>query len=123
MEIFRMLIGELSQTTGLSRDTIRFYEKVGLLTPVQRNAENGYKEYDEHTVERLNLITQAKTLGFTLSEIQQGVDAWQRGQISQDEKIQLIQSKIEQINDRIQKFSDLKAYLMAKLDLVKQGKL
>ncbi len=69
-----MLIGELAQKTGLSRDTIRFYEKVGLVTPFQRNPENGYKEYDNDAIDRLILITQAKALGFTLSEINQEID-------------------------------------------------
>lgn len=118
-----MLIGELAQKTGLSRDTIRFYEKIGLIAPSQRNGGNGYKEYDETIVERLTLITQAKALGFTLNEIKQEVTAWQDGQLSQEEKIQLFEQKIEQINTKIQQLYDLKTYLVSKLDKLKRGKI
>lgn len=118
-----MLISELAQKTGLSKDTIRFYEQLGLVKPFQRRPGNGYKEYDDSTVERLILISQAKALGFTLSEIKQEIDAWQNGQLSQDEKIQLMQSKIEQVNKKIQHLHNIKNYLMTKLESVKQGRL
>ena len=52
-----MLIGELSAKTGLTRDTIRFYEKEGLIKIARKQRrENNYKEYDETVLERLNLI-------------------------------------------------------------------
>ncbi|MBW4558338.1 MAG: MerR family transcriptional regulator [Trichormus sp. ATA11-4-KO1] len=116
-----MLIGELVQKTGLSRDTIRFYEKIGLVSPSQRKARSGYKDYSDATIERLLLITQAKALGFTLCEIKQGINAWQDGEFSQDEKIQIMQDKIAQVNEKIQQLNNIKTYLMGKLDKVKRG--
>lgn len=64
-----MLIGELSKRTGLSRDTIRFYEKQGLIT-VSRNErrDNNYKEYSESNLKRLKTIMRIKSFGFTLNE-------------------------------------------------------
>lgn len=118
-----MLIGQLAQKTGLSRDTIRFYEKIGLVVPSQRKPGNGYKEYDDATIERLILITQAKALGFTLHEIKQGIDAWQNGELSHDEKTQIMHGKIEQVNEKIQQLYNIKSYLITKLDKVKQGML
>ncbi len=54
-----MLIGELARQTGLSKDTIRFYEKMGLIAASQRPAGTRlYKEYDPDMVERLALISQ-----------------------------------------------------------------
>jgi DNA-binding transcriptional MerR regulator len=64
-----MLIGELSAKTNLSRDTIRFYEKEGLIKIGRKQRrENNYKEYDETVIERLNLIKRIKNFGFTLNE-------------------------------------------------------
>lgn len=65
-----MLIGELARRSGLSRDTIRYYEKRGLLSPPERRA-GGYKEYPEEAAERLVRIGQLQTIGFTLREIQE----------------------------------------------------
>jgi DNA-binding transcriptional MerR regulator len=64
-----MLIGELAAKTGLSRDTIRFYEKQGLLLLGRKaRRDNNYKEYGEEAVGRLLMIKGLKGLGFTLNE-------------------------------------------------------
>lgn len=64
-----MLIGELVAKTGLSRDTIRFYEKQGLITISRKQRrENNYKEYSEQVLERLLTIKRLKNFGFTLNE-------------------------------------------------------
>jgi MerR family Zn(II)-responsive transcriptional regulator of zntA len=56
-----MLIGELSRKTGLSRDTIRFYAKMGLVTASDRQAGTRvYKEHGAETVERLLMINKEK---------------------------------------------------------------
>lgn len=64
-----MLIGVLSQRTGFSRDTIRFYEKHGLIgIPRGARRQNNYKEYPEEILERLLTIKRIKAMGFTLRE-------------------------------------------------------
>ena len=78
-----MLIGELSQQVNLSRDTIRFYEKMELIQPLVRN--NGYKDYPEQTLQQLKLIQTAKNLGFTLAEIKQIINALEIFDYSFDE--------------------------------------
>ena len=63
-----MTIGTLAQTSGATVDTIRFYEKRGLLPPPPRTA-GGFRDYDEGAVARLAAIARGKRLGFTLDEI------------------------------------------------------
>lgn len=65
-----MKIGELATLSGLSIDTIRFYEKQGLIPPPQRTDAN-YRIYDGDTPRRLVFIRKARDLGFTLQEIGQ----------------------------------------------------
>nr|WP_295926700.1 MerR family transcriptional regulator [uncultured Dyadobacter sp.] len=65
-----MLIGELAKSSGLSRDTIRFYEKQGLIEVGRKERRfNNYKEYSESTLQRLLQIRRIKGLGFTLNEV------------------------------------------------------
>ena len=72
-----MLIGELSKRTGFSHDTIRFYEKKGLIEVDKRERRsNNYKEYSESVYEKLLLIKTVKELGFTLNEIDEFIHAW-----------------------------------------------
>ncbi|MGL1958298.1 MAG: MerR family transcriptional regulator [Colwellia sp.] len=61
---------EITEKTGLSRDTIRFYEKENLI-PSPSRSSNGYRFYDEQVVTQLKMITRAKELGFTLKEIKE----------------------------------------------------
>lgn len=65
-----MKIGELSRRTGIGIDTVRYYERQGLLRPASRMA-SGYRLFDEDDVARLQFVRRAKGLGFTLEEIRE----------------------------------------------------
>lgn len=61
-------IGKLAQQADVTPDTVRYYEKEGLLAPT-RKTEAGYRLYDEDAVRRLRFIRQAQQCGFSLNEI------------------------------------------------------
>jgi MerR family transcriptional regulator, copper efflux regulator len=61
-------IGELARQAGVSVETVRYYERRGLLAPPPRST-SGYREYGSAEVDQLRFIGRAKTLGFTLAEI------------------------------------------------------
>ena len=63
-----MTIGRLARAAGVGIDTVRFYEREGLL-PRPRRTASGYRQYGEGDAERLRFIRRAKALGFTLEEI------------------------------------------------------
>ena len=67
-----MQIKSLEARTGLSRDTVRFYERSGLITPPRR-LHNGYRHYDDHTLAELKFIAAARDVGFTLAEIKTAI--------------------------------------------------
>ncbi len=65
-----MRIGELSQRTSVSRDTIRFYERSGLIgSRPSGSRTNSYRDYPEQTALTLELIREAQAAGFTLDEL------------------------------------------------------
>jgi DNA-binding transcriptional MerR regulator len=66
-----MLIGELAKRSGLSRDTIRYYEKLQLLPRHGPRHDNRYKDYGRPVLARLEQIQQLKVTGFTLREVRQ----------------------------------------------------
>jgi MerR family copper efflux transcriptional regulator len=72
-------IAEVADRVGISTATVRYYERIGVL-PEPRRGDNGYRCYDEHTVERLEFIARAKQLGCTLDEIGELVVAWDGGE-------------------------------------------
>jgi len=61
-------IGELSNLTGIKVETIRYYERIGLLSAPPRTAAN-YRTYDQFQVGRLGFIRRARELGFSIDEI------------------------------------------------------
>lgn len=65
-----MRIGELAAAAGVSSDTLRFYERDGLLKPAQRTA-SGYRLYDRSAVEHVAFIRKAQALGLTLREVRE----------------------------------------------------
>ncbi len=63
-----LLRGTLAARTGVHAETIRYYEKIGLLPPPARGA-NGYRLYGEEHVRRLRFIRRARALGFSIEEL------------------------------------------------------
>jgi DNA-binding transcriptional MerR regulator len=64
----RVTIGRLAKLTDTTVDTIRFYERLGLL-PKARRATSGYRNFDAEDVDRLRFIRRVRALGFNLDEI------------------------------------------------------
>jgi DNA-binding transcriptional MerR regulator len=64
----RIRAGELARQAGVSTDTLRLYERKGLLPPARRSP-NGYREYAPEACARVRLVRQAVALGFTLDEL------------------------------------------------------
>lgn len=63
-----MRIGEIAGEAGVNIQTLRYYERRGLIAPATRRA-SGYREYDQSDVHRVRFIRRAQDLGFTLQEI------------------------------------------------------
>ena len=105
-----MRIGELAKKSGLSIDTIRFYEKKGLIdVELFSRKSNNYRDYSEDSLERLMLIQQAKRLGFTLAEIQQWIRDFESDQLTADEKQSILGQKLAQIDNQIEELQSMKA--------------
>ena len=118
-----MLIGEIVQQTGVSRDTIRYYEKLGLLQAEGRPSKfNNYKAYPATTVARLGLIQQAKGLGFTLAEIADVLYLWENAQLSGAEIQARITAKVAAINEKIRLLEAMRGSLLRNLDDTQSGR-
>ncbi len=112
-----MLIGELSKRTGFSHDTIRFYEKKGLIDVNKKERrDNNYKEYPEHVYERLMLIKTAKALGFTLNEIDEFIEAWGEESASCSKLTSHLTDKINRVDEQIKLLQEIRSKLTGSLD-------
>lgn len=90
-----MRIKDVADSSGFSRNTLRYYEQIGVLPASERTA-SGYRLYDERTLDRLAFIARAKQLGCTLDEIVGLTTAWDGGRCGpiQDQLRRLVADKI-----------------------------
>jgi DNA-binding transcriptional MerR regulator len=114
-----MLIGELCKQAGVSRDTVRYYERLGLLDKAtQPHATNTYKRYSALSLQRIRLIVHAKTLGFTLAEIRDVIDVWDSPDFDTADRIACLQAKLRELDEKRQALEALRAGLLNALDKV-----
>lgn len=104
-----MQIGEIAQKTGISRDTLRFYETRGLIRAHRR--PNGYRHYPEGTLFVLDFIVTAKQLGFTLAEIEEELPSLAEGGLSEQRIADILESKIRTVDTRIADLKTLRTRL------------
>jgi MerR family copper efflux transcriptional regulator len=118
-----MLIGELSKRTGFSRDTIRYYEKIGLLVLAKRSRrDNKYKDYPEEIVATLNAIRKYKALGFTLEEIREVLVLQSIKVLDVHKLLHIVERKITGLDTEIEKLHAFKMRLNREQQLLLQKK-
>ncbi len=118
-----MLINELSKRTGLSIHTLRYYENLGLFTGRADASvtSNNYKQYDEQLVEKIQLIVEAKEIGFTLAEIKQLLEDWFNKALPIEKKVGILEAKIAEIDGKIEQLKQVRQFLVAGIEDVKNG--
>ncbi|MCL6233539.1 Cd(II)/Pb(II)-responsive transcriptional regulator [Acinetobacter sp. ANC 5579] len=104
------LIKELSTKSGVSVDSIRFYEKKKLLKPSFR-ADNNYRYYDEEMYKRLVFIKRCRNLDISLTEIQTLLELEQSPTQSCHAVNELIDNHIRQVSEKIKELENFKIQL------------
>jgi MerR family Zn(II)-responsive transcriptional regulator of zntA len=108
-----LLISQLSKMTGVPVHTIRYYEKYGLFKGKKdpHVSSNNYLRYNEEDVDKLELIKEAKDLGFSLSEMKSLIDAWYGRRLSVEKKTDILLDKIKEIDGKIAHLKRMKKML------------
>lgn len=102
--------GQLANKAGVNKETIRFYERKGLLS-VPNRTDGGYREYTQKDLERLVFIKNAKELGFSLSEVKELL-AIADGDIYMCSDVRRIaESKLDHITNQMKRLTKLKKTL------------
>lgn len=112
-----MRIGLIAEKTGVSRDTIRLYETMGLLKDVTRPHEyNNYKSYSPKNIDRIKLILTMKKLGLSLKECKTVLDTISGNEYDSTFQKSFVKQKLEEINQKIEALNQLKQTLTQYLD-------
>jgi DNA-binding transcriptional MerR regulator len=105
---------DVAQATGISTDTLRHYEKHGLLPGVTRSAA-GYRQYSAATVERVLLIQRALVVGFSLADVKRVLAVRDKGGAPCVDVRTLVGQRLEQLNHRIDELLTLRDELQSLL--------
>lgn len=105
-----MLIGELAKRVDLPSQTIRFYERSGLL-PTPPRAANGYRSYEDSAVTRVRFIRAAQAAGLTLVQIRGIVELRDQGQAPCAHVAQLVDRKLVEVQRRMSELATLQKEL------------
>ncbi len=103
-------IGEVAERSNVGIETIRYYERQGLLAEPDRRP-SGYRQYDETVVARLQFIRRAKELGFTLAEIKELLGLWFDVNTKCVHVRQRAEQKIADIENKIRSLQKMKRSL------------
>jgi MerR family mercuric resistance operon transcriptional regulator len=103
-------IGQLAQRTAVNLQTIRYYEREGLL-PEPPRLSSGYRLYTESMVRRVRFIKRAQEIGFSLAEIRELLSLRADGQRERNEVRAIAQAKIADIEDKMRTLKAMKTVL------------
>ncbi len=107
-----MNISQAARQSGLSAKTIRYYEDIQLVAPAARG-ENGYRQYDQRSVEELRFLARARDVGFDLEESRQLLEL-QRDRARQSRHArELVLAKSRKLQDRIEQLLAMQKDLLA----------
>lgn len=104
-------IGELAKLTGVSNDTLRYYEKNQLLAPAGRT-DSGYRMYSPEAIEQIRFIQRAKGVGFTLNDIHELLSIQiEKTEHSCQEVKTFTESKLEDVEQKLAELTRIKLAL------------
>jgi Cd(II)/Pb(II)-responsive transcriptional regulator len=107
-----MRIGQLARQAGVDVQTVRYYEREGLLEAPARTA-SGYRDYGPQELERLNFVRHCRSLDMPLAEIKRLIDLSGQKSISCDEVNTLVRAHLARVQAKRKSLEDLEKQLAA----------
>ncbi len=110
-----MRIGELAKTAGVTPDTIRYYEREGLLPPPERTP-SGYRDYGPGVMEDILFIKKAQALGLKLSDVREVLEISSGGKPPCEHVRATVSARLVEVEERLRDLRALRATLRETLE-------
>jgi MerR family copper efflux transcriptional regulator len=118
-----MLISEFARVTGLTRDTVRFYARLGLLQP-QTNGKGGrhpYSVFTDKDIQAAEVIRIAQSLGMSLKEIAAFNEERRKGHLTSERRVEIMSAQLVSLEAKATELEVMISYVRAKIDWLKGG--
>ncbi|GMR13548.1 MAG: hypothetical protein BMS9Abin29_1760 [Gemmatimonadota bacterium] len=110
-----MRIGKLAESAGVTPDTIRYYEREGLLEPPRRGS-NGYRDYGPEAVDDLRFIKKAQLLGMKLSDVRETLEIAAGGTQPCEHVRAKVSARLSDVEERLSQLQTLRSTLLETLE-------
>jgi DNA-binding transcriptional MerR regulator len=111
----QLTVSKLAEEAGTSPDTVRYYERIGLLPETERSA-SGYRLYGDEAVERLRFIKRAQRFGLRLEAIGELLDIRRRGLCPCGHTRRLLEERVAELDEEMASLARLRADISEMLD-------
>lgn len=115
-----MNIKKVSEMTGISADTIRYYERIGLIPPVTRNA-SGIRDFTEHEVQLLEFVRCYRNAGVGVEPLIEYIQLLNQGDQTIPARIELLSEQLDDMNQRLAELTQARNRLQYKIENYKQN--
>ncbi len=112
-----LTVQEASVLTGMSAHTLRYYERIGLLEPVARNA-SGHRRYERTDLEHLQFLHCLRASGMPIRRLKEYADLVQAGQPAHDARLALLEAHHQDVQNRIAELQDKLRIIEAKIQRI-----
>jgi DNA-binding transcriptional MerR regulator len=116
-----MRIGEIASQAGVTVDTVRFYERVGILSPPART-ESGYRDYEPGAVGRIRLTRELQAIGFTLADTVDALAAHDAGGASCESERWRLQVVLDRVDAKLAELGALRGRIVQAQDACADGR-
>jgi DNA-binding transcriptional MerR regulator len=117
---FVVKIGEVAKRAGVTVDTVRFYERSGILPRAPRT-ESGYRDHPEGTAERILLAKQLQSIGLTLDEITEALRSHHSGKANCQTEMWRLERALERIEQRLADLESTRSALKSVMEACRSG--
>jgi DNA-binding transcriptional MerR regulator len=106
-----MKIGEIARLAGVTVDTVRFYERVGVLPPPART-DSGYRDFPSDVVERIQLTRELQAIGFTLNDAIDALAAHDAGGATCESERWRLQAVLDRVDAKLAELTALRGRIV-----------
>jgi len=116
-----MNIKSVSDLLGISADTIRYYERVGLVPPITRTA-TGIRDFQDHDIEALEFIKSFRSAGVSVDSLVDYMSLYQKGDETREKRLGILEEEKKKLEERFSQLQTALNRLNLKIKLYKEGK-
>jgi DNA-binding transcriptional MerR regulator len=115
----KLTIQEVSEVTGLSAHTLRYYERIGLIRPIERE-KNTHRLYTEDDIGWIDFLLKLRATGMSIKEMQRYAELQRQGDVTLPERVEMLKSLRDNVETRMSELNEHLKLIRYKIEIYEQ---